>query len=259
MAGTNGSATLGDIHKNAERIRGLQDLSGVRTQLAEAQKALADEKNARADLREILIQINRMVGGQGWTDPSEVKAAVQRRLDKHSNGRTAELEASLEKQDAVEKQLRSGLEHEKRRADQAVETAGKIRQELGIAKQDLLMSQTNLKNAQIELERFGRMKLAAEKPPMAIAVAPLTNDERDALIALIDMEREDHSKLVRDILQAAADASAEVRAGLLSDKNSARGIKAQNQGLLYGSAAVERAITRVIHNIKPKDIEQDNG
>lgn len=254
--GSNGNARiarLGDVHGNAERIRGLQDLGTVRTQLDDVKNQLVHSENARTDLREILLQINRMVGGKSWTDPAEVKANVQRKLDNGSPARAAELEAQLAKQDDIEKQLRAATEHEKKRADQAVDTAKKFRQELATAKHELLQAETSLKNHQLELERMGNMKIVAEKAP-----AP-TSDELSALMDLIQMERDDNAKLLRDILQAAADAAEQVRVGLLSEKNTARGIKAQNQGLLYGSAAVERAITRVIHNIKPKDIEQDNG
>lgn len=250
---TNGStiARVGDIHGNAERIRGLQDLAGVRTQLADTQSSLADAKNAYAELREVLVKINRMVGGQGWTDASEVIAAVQRRLDKYSNGRAAELEETLAKQDEVEKALRAALKAANTRADQAVKTAGTLRQDAQIAKQDYAALKERYEAQQKELERMGRMQVVAAKP--------LANEERDALIALLDMEREDHTKLLRDILQAAANAEREVRKAELPMMTGSRSINYFNRGLLMGCAAVEAAIARVIHNIQPKDIEQDHG
>src|SRR5262245_30129728 len=101
----NGRATLGDIHGNKARVTGLMDLNATRDQLERVKADLSAEKNAKEVLRTELFDIMRMVGGAGYSEPGDVKAAVQRKLDRYSNGRAAEFETQLAKQDEVEKQL----------------------------------------------------------------------------------------------------------------------------------------------------------
>jgi hypothetical protein len=254
------SAKLGELHNNASRAQKLVDLDETRRQLHLAQKQAADEKNAKEELREALVKINRMVGGQGWTSYGEVIASVQRKLSEHSGDRVNELVQQINQADATEKQLRELLAHEKQRADGAAKSAEEARIKFHNLTIDHEKAQAKLKTQELEIERQGRIKLALKAVPDPAPVPvelqeriDTLTEERDAILGLFDMHKRDQADLMANILRAADEAEKAVFAGMQSEKNSSRGLKAMNYGLRLGSSAIVAAIARVIHNVYPAE------
>lgn len=81
----------------------------------------------------------------------------------------------------------------------------------------------------------------------------MSNDERDALHAVIDMERADYRTFQQAILRAAVDAAEEVTQHPLPEKKQDRATKQYNRGVMMGARAVEAAIARVVTNTPAKE------
>jgi hypothetical protein len=230
-----GLVTIGELHNNAQRVSTISDLNVLRSQLERWKREAADEKNAKAEMGEALGKINRMVGGNGWEKPQEVIASVANKL--------ATLSESTNDAEVVTLREQLALNHKQLKEAQGSARAALTK--LHTETTEFNKMREKYEAQQEELARMGAMQVTASKP--------MADEERDALLTLLDMERADHGKLIQEILQASANAASEVVAGLQSEKNSSRGLKAMNYGIKLGVAAVESAITRAIHGIKPTE------
>jgi len=240
MEKKNGIATLGELHNNRDKVSGLVDLHTTRSQLERWKQQASDEKNAKAELGEVLGKINRMVGGNGWKDPNEVIAAVAERLKS-----APEMETRVIMAGRVEQELKANLELERKRLTDAQEQARTALTKLHAEQIDHNKLKERFQAQQEELNRMGSMQVAAPKD--------MTDEEREALLNVIQMNREDHEKTLRETMQAAANAADEVRKAELPMMAGSRSINYFNRGLLLGAAAVETAVARVIQGIKPSE------